>query len=341
MAQLILPCTINDRRRQCMSHCFSLTLRNSSDKLHRRPSDEIIYNSVVFTLSLMVSLIAFWAAQCIDFHLGVSVYLMWQPFESFPLRKYLANGGCQSGSTVCDVSSFMQCLGPGFGFLFVTMFLLTVGIRLLNMGLSMQPPIHELEIVCAINAVVCSSIRDCLQDIFLLQFMTAVCSSVERYQWLENLSRYHSQRVVETYQSHVPWSLEPKNCVHVIWDGGYGKQSEKFWECDFNTQHHVFMNYHHIEHSESTSEWKSYRHLIQILIETTMRIGEAKNPGPVDVHDMTGLVAIGTINPTSITSKLETLYDLGPGIWSMSKRRLQLDNNNTLVAFSNRSRGML
>lgn len=72
-----------------------------------------------------------------------------------------------------------------------------------------------------------------------------------------------------------------------------------------------------------------------------MRIGEAKNPGPVDVHDMTGLVAIGTINPTSITSKLETLYDLGPGIWSMSKRRLQLDNNNTLVAFSNRSRGML
>ena len=319
MAQLNLPSTINDRRRQCMSHCFSLTLRNSSDKLHRRPSDEIIYNYDVFTLSLVVSLIAFWAARCIDFHLGESVYSMWQPFESSPLRKYLVNGGCQFGTTVCDVFSFMQCLGPGFDFLFVTMFLSKVGIRLLNTGLPMQPPIHDFEKVCAFNAVVCSSIRDCLQEIILLQFMIAVCSPVERHQWLENSSRYHSQRVVETYQSHVLWSLEPKNCVHDTWDGGNGRQLDKLWECDFNTQHHIFMNYHHAKPSESISEWKSYRHLIQIFSETTMRIGEAKNPGPVEVHDMTGLVAIGTINPTSITSKLETLYDLGPGIWSMSE----------------------
>ena len=61
------------------------------------------------------------------------------------------------------------------------------------------------------------------------------------------------------------------------------------------------------------------RHVTIVATMLSMRYGEAKNPGPDHSIPMDGLLAVGTINPTSIVSKLETLFDLGPGIWSMSE----------------------
>ena len=61
------------------------------------------------------------------------------------------------------------------------------------------------------------------------------------------------------------------------------------------------------------------RHLILITIVMASRFGEAKNPGPDHPFSMDGLLAVGTINPTSIVSKMDTLLDLGPGVWSMSE----------------------
>ena len=61
------------------------------------------------------------------------------------------------------------------------------------------------------------------------------------------------------------------------------------------------------------------RHLETILDMLSQRFGEAKNPGPNFPSNMDGLLAVGTINPTSIVSKMDSLVDLGPGIWSMSE----------------------
>lgn len=56
-----------------------------------------------------------------------------------------------------------------------------------------------------------------------------------------------------------------------------------------------------------------------VVTMKSQRFGEAANPGPVHTPKMDGLLAIGTINPTSIVSKMDSLCDLGPGIWSMSE----------------------
>ena len=334
MAQLFLPCTINISRRQCMHHSFSLTLWNHSDKTHRRPSDDLIDNYHNFVLAILVSLIALRVAQCIDRRMCENVHTMRLKSKSLPLQKYHISMARRLGRAVPCAVLFMQCLWPGFDILFAS----SSGIGSPNIRLYLQLLIHAFEFFDVIGAFVCISIRDCMHIIFLLQLVTVVSFSEKQQQWPLNSSRYHNQTEAANYQSHVLWPLERKSCEYITWDGGCGNRNHEYWESELSAQltyiqpscvdfhsspelSSEWISYaeYHNKFPESTSEWKSYRHLVQILIETTMRIGEAKNPGPVEFSDMKGLVAIGTINPTSITSKLETLYDLGPGIWSMSE----------------------
>ena len=65
--------------------------------------------------------------------------------------------------------------------------------------------------------------------------------------------------------------------------------------------------------------FKDCRHRDVITLLKSQRFGEASNRGPMFDEHVKGLLAIGSINPTSITSKLDILHDLGPGVWSMSE----------------------
>ena len=75
------------------------------------------------------------------------------------------------------------------------------------------------------------------------------------------------------------------------------------------------------------------RHLELIVAMKSFRFGEAKNPGPKSPADFHGLLAVGTINPTSIGSKLDSLHDLGPGIWSMSETSATLRQQQIAKSF--------
>lgn len=292
LASLCLPCALIIVRRLCINHCFSLTLWIWSGATHRKPGDELIHNCVALDwMAVTFSLHLY--QHCVGCHVSALT-----PFALYAVHMWQCFGFL---SSIVFISSFMKLK---------QLMLLCSACEFLSLGV--------------FQAVVCADIHDCQNSLALLQFVSATRFSevaTRKHEWYDGTSNYLNQCNAVTCQSHTTWSLERKNRVSPYWERGHGNNSKGDDELTVLDIPNDYLNHEHYLSipPESISEWKSLSHLRQILNETTRRVGEAKNPGPVEPIDMKGLVAIGSINPTSITSKLETLYDLGPGIWSMSE----------------------
>lgn len=338
-----------------MNHHRSLTLWNLSGHLHRKPSDEIIHNYFDCLFAVLVSLAVFFIENSFDSSLCETNNLVRQTFDSRP-KQYI--GDCRFRPFVMTGSLafiVVRCIWLGVEFLFASTLITN------HMSLRFCETFWlacENAGQCVYHATVCANIHDS-RHLTFLHFVCAMhlaCNFTMRSRlWHENPSNYINHCDAVPYQSHIQWPLEWKNRESSTGVGRYGGNNKgeneltvffSYVQFEYTTYIATLMSIYFFQEfspalrakttrfvyphdnmylsdlSESHSEWKSYHHLMNILKETTRRIGEAKNPGPVETNenlDMKGLVAVGSINPTSITSKLETLYDLGPGIWSMSE----------------------
>lgn len=338
-----------------MNHHRSLTLWNLSGHLHRKPSDEIIHNYFDCLFAVLVSLAVFFIENSFDSSLCETNNLVRQTFDSRP-KQYI--GDCRFRPFVMTGSLafiVVRCIWLGVEFLFASTLITN------HMSLRFCETLWlacENAGQCVYHATVCANIHDS-RHLTFLHFVCAMhlaCNFTMRSRlWRENPSNYINHCDAVPYQSHIQWPLEWKNRESSTGVGRYGGNNKgeneltvffSYVQFEYTTYIATLMSIYFFQEfspalrakttrfvyphdnmylsdlSESHSEWKSYHHLMNILKETTRRIGEAKNPGPVETNenlDMKGLVAVGSINPTSITSKLETLYDLGPGIWSMSE----------------------
>ena len=101
----------------------------------------------------------------------------------------------------------------------------------------------------------------------------------------------------------------------------YAQRIRKMIDQNFGPVFHTHPREYPFSHVKRVTfqEYQGVEHLRGIVAFRSFRFGEAKHPGPETNNCSKGLLAIGSINPTAITSKLDVLHGLGPGIWSMSE----------------------
>lgn len=142
-----------------------------------------------------------------------------------------------------------------------------------------------------------------LLTFFLGPFTDKICVPLENLAWFPNITNYY----------HLFYLIHRK----YIFAQRMGKITDREVEPFFHN-HPREQRFSHVKRV-TLEEYQGVEHLKGIVALQSFRFGEAKNPGPDTSNCSKGLLAIGSINPTAITSKLDVLHGLGPCIWSMSE----------------------